>query len=110
MFITKDKLNKLIDKKIKESFDRWGFYEEEFNHTSCFWPFTGINKIYPWEKDYDRLSELVYDLQKKNDLLTEYLGVEYYKLIKKAKATDSDIRGESIEEGYRKIKGRKNNK
>jgi len=92
MFITKAKLEELVDKKIKEAFKDWGFREESFN--------TGINvygfPVYVPKKvtPFDRT------IQKFNQLL-KHLKLEYYK--KEIKETNGEEK-EYVEEGFRKIK------
>jgi len=97
MFITKKQLEELIDKKIKEAFEDWGFKidrkkENMFYIDSDCGIYYPINHINPFD---DKIEENKHRL----NLLLKHLKLEYYKI----KETNSEEK-KYVEEGFRKIK------
>lgn len=88
MFITKEKLDKIVDEKIEKAFENWGFKKESSWIGYPFFPMSF--KKYPHTK-----------LLNQFEALLKHLGLKYFK--KEIKETNGDKR-EYIQEGFRKIK------
>lgn len=83
-------LEELIDKKIKEAFESWGFREEIKKVYNGFWNVSCTKRISPYQ-----------DIENKLNCLIKHLKLEYYK--KEIKETNGEEK-EYVKEGFRKIK------